>query len=841
MTTINGQDLSNFSMMDLFRSEVEVHTGTLNDGLLALENDSGALDNIEGLMRAAHSIKGGARIVELDVVVKLAHTMEDFFVALQKGHGPLKSGPEPEHIDTLLKGVDMITRISESAGQGFEEWIAQHQQEIDQLTLAIASMMTGAKVEPPQTDWEAPGEPAPETPEPEPEEISPEPEEDPKPAPQAPAPSDSPTEAPRPAEEKPEEPISRPQTLPERTVSRAVSEKKPKPETKRSPRTPSEKDRMVRVTATKIERLMGLAGEVVVSARWLPPFSKSMLKLKKDLTELTSLLDRLREIPAEDDLKTRVIRKTKQKTENTKYQTDFTSSDIRKLAFRAREKARESNHYIADRLTQLDMFTSASENLSDRLYHEVIRVRMRPFSDGIRGFPRMVRDLARELGKKVRLEIIGENTEVDRDILEKLDAPLNHLLRNSVDHGIEYPHERRNLGKPEQAALKLEAAHRSGILMITVSDDGRGIDLDDLRLRILEKGLTNSEMIDKLTEPELMDFLFLPGFSTSETVTEISGRGVGLDVVHNMVHEVGGVVRAVSKQGKGCAFNMELPLTLSVIRTFLVRIGGEPYAFPLARIDRCLMISEQDIETVEDREYFRLDDKNISLVNIHDVLEIAALEGEREELPVVVVSDRLHAYGLVVDNFLGEYDLVVRPLDSRLGKVTDISAVAVMLDGSPVLIFDMDDLVRSIDALLTGKRLRKIGQSDSGSEKPEKHILVVDDSITVREMERKLLESKGYSVDVAVDGMEAWNMLRLTPYDMVVSDIDMPRMNGFELITHIKQHDKLKHLPVMIVSYKNKEEDRLRGLEAGANYYLTKSSFQDNSFINAVTDLIGEP
>jgi two-component system sensor histidine kinase and response regulator WspE len=309
-----------------------------------------------------------------------------------------------------------------------------------------------------------------------------------------------------------------------------------------------------------------------------------------------------------------------------------------------------------------------------------------------------------------------------------------------------------------------------------------------------------------------------------------------------MVHEVGGVVRAVSKPGKGLTFHMELPLTLSVIRTFLVEITSEPYAFPLARIERCLMIDRRDIETVEDREYFRLDSKNISLVDIHDVLELGKPSIPQDQLRVVVVSDRMHAYGLVVDEFLGECDLVVRPLDTRLGKVRDISAAAVMLDGSPVMIFDVEDLVRSVDSLLGGKqRIRKIGHAENAEEKIAKHILVVDDSITVREMERKLLESKGYQVDVAVDGMDAWNLLRIAPYDMVVSDIDMPRMNGIELITHIKQNDNLKSLPVMIVSYKNKEEDRLRGLEAGANYYLTKSSFQDNSFIEAVADLIGEP
>jgi len=838
MTTINGQDLSNFSMLDLFRSEVEVHAATLNDGLLALENESGAgtpgkNQTVEALMRAAHSIKGGARIVELDVVVKLAHRMEDCFVAVQRGEEPLRSGLKPQHIDILLKGVDMINRIAEVAGGDLDKWITAHQAEVNSLLDTLSAILSGEEIKaaplPPP-----PPEPVPQesrvaaTPEPKP---IPQPENVPEPLP--------PPEPPRPA------PVSSARekvtSSDEREAEYPRSGERPHPPGERRSQT-GEKDRMIRVTALKIERLMGLAGEAVVSSRWLPPFSKSLLKLKKSHLELAAVLDKLQDALEHERFGRGKGRQIAMKKSGMKKEGVRTSNaEILKLVTTSREKIKKCNHYLIDRLSQLDMFTSASENLSDRLYHEVIRVRMRPFADGIRSLPRIVRDLARELNKKVQLDIVGEATEVDRDILEKLDAPLTHLLRNALDHGVESPEERAAAGKPEKAVIRLEAAHRSGILMITVSDDGRGIDPEYLRERILEKGLATAEMIARLTEPELMDFLFLPGFSTMNKVTEISGRGVGLDVVHSMVHEVGGVVRAVSRPGKGLNFTMELPLTLSVIRTFLVEIAGEPFAFPLARIDRCLTVGREHIETVEDREYFKIDNKNISLVDIHDVLEVSKPSCQGDDLSVVVISDRLHSYGILTDRFLGEYDLVVRPLDTRLGKIPDISAVAIMLDGSPVLIFDVEDMVRSIDGLLTGKRLKKVGHSgEEEQKKTTRHILVVDDSITVREMERKLLESKGYEVDVAVDGMEAWNLLRIESYDMVISDIDMPRMNGFELISHIKQHEKLKTLPVMVVSYKNKEEDRLRGLEAGADYYLTKSSFQDNSFIDAVTDLIGE-
>jgi two-component system, chemotaxis family, sensor histidine kinase and response regulator WspE len=762
------------AMLDLFQAEVETHVAVLSDGLLALENNPGATDQLEALMRAAHSIKGGARIVGLDAAVKVAHAMEDCFVAAQKGAVSLGS----EQIDILLRIVDILINIAESIHDGETDWVSRHGEEIDHLMVAMTAILHG----------------------------------------EAPIPV-SPVEEPFVQDPVPIVPID---SESEFSLAKTTDIKPvPKETTETSPalRKSGELDRTVRVTAAKIERLMGQAGEVVVGAGWLPTFSESLLELKRNHLELLTLLDGLQDT---------IVRKEKH-------------AQAQELVVRAREKTKACTLQLADRLNQFDIFTGATAALSDRIYHEVISVRMRPFSDGVQGFPRLVRDLARDLGKKVRLEIMGKGTEVDRDILEKLDAPLNHLIRNAVDHGIESPEERTAAGKPETGLLRLEASHRSGMLMITVKDDGRGIDLEKLRQKIVQKKMTTQEMATQMTEAELMEFLFLPGFSTAKNVTEISGRGVGLDVVHNMVHEVGGVVRAVSNPGEGLTFHIELPLTLSVVRTFLVEIAGEPYAFPLARIDRCLELLPSDIDIVEDRQYFRFDNNNIALLDIHNVLELETPLENREKLFVVVLSDRLNAYGLAVDKFLGECDLVVRPLDARLGKVPDISSVAVMLDGAPVLIFDVEDLVRSIDNLLAGRRLRKLNQGPEAIEaQKQKRILVVDDSFTVREMERKLLESKGYQVDTAVDGVDGWNAVRTGSYDMVISDVDMPRMNGIEFVNQIKRHAELKSIPVIIVSYKDKEEDRLAGLQAGANYYLTKSSFQDDSFIRAAVNLIGE-
>jgi two-component system sensor histidine kinase and response regulator WspE len=279
-----------------------------------------------------------------------------------------------------------------------------------------------------------------------------------------------------------------------------------------------------------------------------------------------------------------------------------------------------------------------------------------------------------------------------------------------------------------------------------------------------------------------------------------------------------------------------------VLSVLLVEISGDPYAFPLARIDRVLRIEKEQIQSLENRQYFKLDGANIGLVQAQQVLDIELQSTATAELPVIVIGARTERYGLAVDRVLGERQVVVRPLDPRLGKVPNISAASLMDDGSPLLIVDVEDLVHSINRLLTGGvRVDRIASQASAKKEVRKRVLIVDDSLTVREVERKLLANRGYDVAVAVDGAEGWNTVRSGRFDLIISDIDMPRMNGIELVTRIRADARFKNIPIMIVSYKEREEDRLKGMEAGANYYLTKSSFHDESLLEAVVELIGEP
>jgi two-component system, chemotaxis family, sensor histidine kinase and response regulator WspE len=765
-----SDDYADFSMAELFRLEAEGQLAALTAGLLALEADASDATQLEAMMRAAHSLKGAARIVGLDAAVRVAHVMEDVFVAAQSGELRLARA----HVDRLLVGVDLLARIAATPEAEMETWSTSRLGEIDEFLAGLKAAVDGPAA---SDEPAAPGVSSAVAVEvaaaPEPPALS--------------APSDSP------------QPVAA-ASVPQAPLTAADA-------------------RYLRVTAENLNHLLGLASESLVGSRWLRPFGASLGRMKRLHGGVATVLDQLR---AELDAGA------------TPEQLGVTLAEARRRLGSARD-------LLAERLEALDTHDRRSTHLAHRLYGEVLAVRMRPFADGIGGFPRMVRDVARQLGKEARFEVVGENTRVDRDILDKLEAPLGHLLRNALDHGLESPEGRIAAGKPAVGVVKLEARHSAGKLVIAVSDDGRGVDIEQLRAAVVRKKLVVPDLAPRLSEAELLEFLFLPAFSMKETVTDISGRGVGLDVVQSMVKAVRGAIRIVSTPGRGMRFTLQLPLTLSVVRALLVEVAGEPYAFPLGLIERTLRLPEKEVAVTEGRQHFAVDGRSVGLVSAHEVLARPATRRDPGDLPVVVVGEGEHRYGLAVDRFLGEHEFVVQPLDPRLGKVKDIAAGALMENGAPVLILDVEDLVRSIEkTTASGGRLGSVQASAAAAAVARKRVLVVDDSLTVRELERKLLESRGYAVECAVDGMDGWNAARAGAFDLVVTDVDMPRLDGIELTKLIKHDARLRGVPVMIVSYKDREEDRRRGLDAGADYYLAKGGFHDTAMIDAVRDLIGD-
>lgn len=749
------------SLLELFSLEADAQTQVLSAGLLALERNPTQADQLEACMRAAHSLKGAARIVGVDAGVSVAHVMEDCLVSAQESRLYL----QPEHIDALLQGTDLLMRIATPGNDvgpaDIDAYVALMERLLDPslptanfAPLPVASEPVAALMI---------------------EELPPEPE----PAP--PVASDPPRQGKRMTEGG---------------------------------------ERVLRVTAERLNSLLDLSSKSLVETQRLKPYLASMQRLKRIQSQSMRALDSL-----DGQLKTLGL-----------------SLEAEEALADARRMLSEAQALLAEKTAELDEFGWQAGQRAQVLYDTALACRMRPFADVLAGQVRMVRDLGRSLGKQVRLEIEGEKTQVDRDVLEKLEAPLTHLLRNAVDHGIEMPDQRLLAGKPAEGLIRLRASHQAGLLVLELSDDGNGVDLERLRGTIVDRHLSTLDTALNLSEEELLTFLFLPGFSLRDTVTEVSGRGVGLDAVQHMVRQLRGAVVLEQSAGQGSRFHLEVPLTLSVVRSLVVEVGEEAYAFPLAHIERMCDLAPDDIVQLEGRQHFWHEGRHVGLVAASQLLQRPPGQNNDETLKVVVIRERDAIYGIAVERFIGERTLVVLPLDDRLGKVQDISAGALLDDGSVVLIVDVEDMLRSVDKLLNTGRLERIARrSQQATEAPRKRVLVVDDSLTVRELQRKLLLNRGYEVAVAVDGMDGWNALRSEDFDLLITDIDMPRMDGIELVTLLRRDSRLQSLPVMVVSYKDREEDRRRGLDAGADYYLAKASFHDDALLDAVVELIGGP
>ena len=759
-------DLGGFSMFDLFQTEVQQHCACLADGLIALEQNASDPKMVEPLMRAAHSVKGAARIINLDGAIGLAHSMEECLVRIQKG----TEIPTASRIDELLRGSDILRSLADHKSEDeARAWLEQEAGPISALAEGLnlpPKAGVSAVVVVPTAKPVAPAA-----------------------IPVAPTAT----------------PVA-PAVTPAPTVVKVATPPAATPSAASAPSAAS--DAAVLVSSSSLERLLQLSGEALVEARRLESIRRTLTRAKIAQRQLTAALDSLQV-------------------------TGRHAGDAMTAVATSRDALDEALHQVEDHLRR-------GEELASALHNEAVSSRMRPFGDACGGLARSVRDVARTLGKEVRLIIAGEQVPVDREILRQLEAPLGHLVRNAIDHGIESPDERVAAGKTRQASLRVEARHHAGSLIVEVREDGRGIDRTNLRARIVSKKLSEASIVETLGDAELFDFLFLPGFSTAAAVTDISGRGVGLDVVQSMAHSVGGSIEVRSSPA-GTSFAMRLPVTLSVVRAAVISIAGETYALALARLERIDRIARSELKTVEGRLTTVIRGEIVGLVHATEILQLkASTQSESaDELAIVSVLAGSRTVGFVVDSFLGEEDLVVRRMDARIGDVAHVDAASIRENGDLLLILDADDLVQSALQLLEQGKLRGDEGRAAISKRKQRRVLVVEDSITVREVERQMLLRAGYAVDTAVDGMDGWNAVQKVKYDLVVSDVDMPRMNGIEFVRKMRADRRYETLPVVIVSYKDREEDRIAGLEAGASAYLTKGSFQDQSFLQTIADLIG--
>ncbi|MHB8724040.1 MAG: hybrid sensor histidine kinase/response regulator [Casimicrobiaceae bacterium] len=499
-------------------------------------------------------------------------------------------------------------------------------------------------------------------------------------------------------------------------------------------------------------------------------------------------------------------------------------------------KSLESKMAAVTRAAEQDRY--AVGKLVDDLLEDSKKLLLLPFATLAAPLPKLVRDLCRDQGKEADLTIRGEDVEIDKRILEEMKDPLMHLLRNSIDHGIELPDERARQGKPSRAAITLAVTQVEGNkVQLFLSDDGAGIDTGKVIESAVKHGLVSAGDAGRLGEAEAQALIFRSEVSTSPIISQLSGRGLGLAIVREKAEKLGGEVSVESHPGRGTAFRIIMPMTRATSRGILVEAAGRLLVVPTAQVDRVARARPDDIQTVEGRETISIDGRAVVLVQLANVLELPPAErmdAPAAGAPVIILGDGDQRVAFAVDAVLDEQEVLVKPLRKPLSRVRNVAAATVLGSGQVAPILNVADLLKSARKVASAST-RVVGGTKSSEVRA---VLVAEDSITSRMLIKSILESAGYRVKTAVDGMEAFTLLRAEKFDLVVSDVEMPRLNGFDLTARIRADKKLTELPVVLVTALETREDRERGIDVGANAYLVKSSLDQSNLLEAVRRLV---
>jgi len=738
-----SEQISEGDFQRLFATEAEGRLETLGDQLLELEKNGATPELVASLFREAHTIKGGAAVVGMAHVARVAHALEDLLEEVRKENRSVDAAL----IDAVLGGVDAIRTLISRALAG-EDHEAQATEAEVRLRLAVGR--TAGRAEP-----QAPSPGAPAT----------------RPAPAQAAPTAAGTAEPvsealeQPPAGPPERdagvvPEPRPAAPGVAAGSEAASGGTPHPLGEGGHWSGPE---MVQIPVHRVDELVRLIGEG----------SAATLRLGSSLLELLQ---------------------------------------------------REPSTVTAYR----DLVRSLNE-----LQELALRVRMIPVMLLAPRLRRAVRDLARETGKEVRFETAGEDAEIDRGVLDRLAEPLLHLVRNAVDHGIEPPEERRLKGKPVEGMVRLHAMQLGSEVVIAVSDDGRGIDV----ARVRETASRSDSSALEMDDESALYLIFRSGLSTASRVTGVSGRGVGLDAVRASLNAIRGRIEVRSDPGVGTEFRIAVPITMATLRCLVVSAGGQPYAIPLHSVRAVL--GPQPSTTVGGRAMTMYDGRPVAVSSLASVLGT----GNGCNGPAVVVSGLTRSHALKVDQLLDQRDVVVKGLGELIPRLPAVAGAAVEPDGSLLLVLEAAGLIERARRGDTGSALASAvaGEADGGlaEEHPAATILVVDDALTVRELQRSIFEHAGYRVEVAANGEEALARMAEHRPDLVLTDIEMPVMDGFVLTERIRAHPVMSSVPVVVLTSRGSDESRRRGLEAGADGYIVKSGFDQNALLAAVERLLG--
>ncbi len=768
--------IEDIELRSLFKTESEDHLRILEEGLLHLESDPTDGRTVVEVFRAAHSLKGGAGMLGLRSIEQLAHGFEDVLNAARQGKVTLSSGTIDQlctQLDTMRQLVDEA--VSEASG--------------DDATSSALQPLSGAELTGPLP----PATPA----------VIAEAElavaSDPPVTVKGQATrSPRPTDTPLPAHVS----ASMPSPPPSTSASTMPLE------------APAGRYRIdtMRVEPQKLDALMKHAGELTVAK----------IRIARRLTQIEELATLCEEWGRE-------ICAAHRSTLVAQNDGGRQAGLHRRAATVERDRERiERLGTLVNNLRNVAQDDSARLDAVVATIEEGIRnIRLLPLITIFQLFPRMVRDLARDQRKEVQLSIEGGDTTADKRILEEMKDPLMHMIRNAIDHGLEAPDERQRCGKPRLGTIHLRAQLTSSTLVIEVADDGRGLDLERIKDTALKRRLRREEELAAMTPAQLQALIFAPGFSTSPLVTDVSGRGVGLDVVWANVERLKGHIQVESVRGHGCLLRICLPRALAATRVLIVLADRRPYALPIEYVHSTRQVSPPEIFPIEGKDTIVVGGKPISLASLSTLLDplSPAAAGRESTSPA---SDKPHAciiltvgddqIALLVDRLLDEQEVVVKPHSAILKRVRNVSGATILGTGEVCIVLNPLDLLHAVR-----QRSARLIQAPSPPEPPHKHaILLVEDSITTRTQEKRILENAGYEVVAAVNGIDALQKLSSQVFDAVVSDVEMPQMDGLTLTERIRREPKYNELPIILVTSLAAEEDKRRGVEVGANAYIAK-------------------
>jgi two-component system, chemotaxis family, sensor kinase CheA len=775
-----------------FQEEAGEYLQRLNEGVITLEAEPGNRPLIEQMLRDAHTLKGSSRMVGLIEISDVAHRLEDIMVKVRDG----QLAYTPDMSDFFFEALDMIVFLSENAGKPESEGV-----DVSDLTARLAALAeTGDAAK--ARDAGAGGAEA---------------------TPEAEAPAEVPVTEPQAAEA--EAPVAAPAARPAPAPSKSEPDEPDTEDDESGPQRAKREDKLtvkeqatIRIRTSQLDALLNLVSEVVISQIKAEQRSLELRKMQADLGEVWESWTELKATAAAmtgDDAERQAL-------------LDVTAQLDALLAEHRRELLGVVKDYQED--------TARTSTVVGDVQEQAMQLRMLPVSTIFNTFPRAVRDLAHGFKKDVDLVIEGADTELDKKVLEEINDPLIHIMRNAVDHGVEAPEVREKAGKPAKGTIRMAARQEGDRIIIEVEDDGAGIDPARVRAAAVRKGYLSESEAASLTDREAVYLIFESGFSTAAIITEISGRGVGMDVVRQfVVDKLKGSLDVESQLGKGTIFRLTIPLTLAIIRALMLKVGDRMYAIPTASIEETIRVAPSEVIKVEGREVIRRQRRTIPLVRLADILGVAAASQEIVKIPIATIGFSGHRMGFIVDSFIGEQQIVIKTLGSHLRRVENVAGVTVLGAGEVVVILNVPDLMDNARSRSGLRSKAAAGELREGS----RRILICEDSFTTRELERSIFEAAGYEVEVAMDGAQGLTKLRQgLQVDAVVTDVQMPNMTGFELTKNIKSDSALQQIPVIIVTSLERDEEKAEGIEAGADAYITKSVFNQDTLLETVERLI---